>query len=601
MMRLRRTGCILLLLFAAWFCRAEQFGEISIEMVPGMIEEPRGETGCFIREFRLENRGGRPAAIRMRMYADSGLPFSAERSLLLPPGAVRNVQLQWPQVISRRYLSRYSSNHLSAELELAINGRRVRHSLSPGGGGISVTTLVSGTVALGEFLSKLNSLQVRVSPVPVAQWGREPLDYSGLRSVWISSTDRLPTEVETALMRWVFGGGTLVVCVPPDAAWPEGEEPDEGVRKISHGWGTRILCRPIPPGGFPEAADGPEPEEQPGSAAATAAVDVSPFGMDNQSDESGIFSASPGLSLLHSLTTGGSSRISQDSSAVEDGLKLEIPTIPLHWLFFVMVAFVILIGPVNYFVLRKLHREMLLLATTPAISLLFCLLVIGFITVDEGWYSRAKASGITLLDQPTRLAATHVRFGVYAPIPPRGGLRFDSGDMLNFCGAGEIDLALNEGQHFRSGLIQPRIPLYAVVERVTLQREQLRIVREKNGRISVVNGLGVKLTGLGVIDDAGRLFVTDDPVEPGARVQLKPTSFRTGRSEMEWEALLKQFERSGAPGAEENFIRRNVREFARGYYVALTEEPLFYTPGFKPDQFEANHLVFGRYSFSGEE
>ena len=54
MMRLRRTGCILLLLFAAWFCRAEQFGEISIEMVPGMIEEPRGETGCFIREFRLD-------------------------------------------------------------------------------------------------------------------------------------------------------------------------------------------------------------------------------------------------------------------------------------------------------------------------------------------------------------------------------------------------------------------------------------------------------------------------------------------------------------------------------------------------------------------
>ena len=56
MMRLRRTGCILLLLFAAWFCRAEQFGEISIEMVPGMIEEPRGETGCFIREFRLPGR-----------------------------------------------------------------------------------------------------------------------------------------------------------------------------------------------------------------------------------------------------------------------------------------------------------------------------------------------------------------------------------------------------------------------------------------------------------------------------------------------------------------------------------------------------------------
>ncbi len=596
MMRLRRTGCILLLLFAAWFCRAEQFGEISIEMVPGMIEEPRGETGCFIREFRLENRGGGPAAIWMRMYADSGLPFSAERSLLLPPGAVRNVQLQWPQVISRRYLSRYSSNHLSAELELAINGRRVRHSLSPGGGGISVTTLVSGTVALGEFLSKLNSLQVRVSPVPVAQWGREPLDYSGLRSVWISSTDRLPTEVETALMRWVFGGGTLVVCVPPDAAWPEGKEPETGVMETRHGWGKRILCRPIPPGGLKKLKTSDSGDDMKASGGADL------FGGNPPgSEDTPEYETTPGLIRLEFLCADDTESGMNLASEFMDVLALEIPTIPLHWLFFVMVAFVILIGPVNYFVLRKLHREMLLLATTPAISLLFCLLVIGFITVDEGWYSRAKASGITLLDQPARLAATHVRFGVYAPIPPRGGLRFDSGDMLNFCGAGEIDLALNEGQHFRSGLIQPRIPLYAVVKRVTLQREQLRIVREKNGRISVVNGLGVKLTGLGVIDDAGRLFVTDDPVEPGARVQLKPTSFRTGRSEMEWEALFKQFERSGAPGAEENFIRRNVREFARGYYVALTEEPLFYTPGFKPDQFEANHLVFGRYSFSGEE
>ena len=387
MMRLRRTGCILLLLFAAWFCRAEQFGEISIEMVPGMIEEPRGETGCFIREFRLENRGGGPAAIWMRMYADSGLPFSAERSLLLPPGAVRNVQLQWPQVISRRYLSRYSSNHLSAELELAINGRRVRHSLSPGGGGISVTTLVSGTVALGEFLSKLNSLQVRVSPVPVAQWGREPLDYSGLRSVWISSTDRLPTEVETALMRWVFGGGTLVVCVPPDAAWPEGKEPETGVMETRHGWGKRILCRPIPPGGLKKLKTSDSGDDMKASGGADLFGGTPPGSEDTPEYET-----TPGLIRLEFLCADDTESGMNLASEFMDVLALEIPTIPLHWLFFVMVAFVILIGPVNYFVLRKLHREMLLLATTPAISLLFCLLVIGFITVDEGWYSRAKAS-----------------------------------------------------------------------------------------------------------------------------------------------------------------------------------------------------------------
>ena len=590
-----RAGWILLLLFAACLVRAEQFGSVSVEMVPPMLQDT-GKTGYFVREFRLENRGTEPARIWMRLRANTWLPFSAERSVLLPPGTVRNVQLFFPRAVDsskKYYLMGYFSG---VQLDLVINGRGVRHSLSPGGGGThDRVVLVSGSLPFEEYSKVLMdsySSKAEVSTVPVAQWGREMFDYAGLGSVWISSEDRLPPEVETTLMRWVFGGGTLVVCVPPDAAWPEGEAPESDVKEICHGWGKRILCRPIPPGGLIREKPA-EPEET-----SEESEESSAGGGNFQEEDAPKYEFTPGLAYLNNLYTSGSGCEMRDASRISEVIALEIPTIPLHWLFFVMLVFVILIGPVNYFVLKKLRREMLLLATTPAISLLFCLLVIGFITVAEGWFSRAKVSGITLLDQENRLAATRVMLGVYAPIPPGDGFRFDSGDMLNFCGAGEIDLALNEGQHFRSGLLQPRIPLYAVIERVTPQREQLRITREKGG-ISVVNGLGVKLSGLGVVDDEGRLFVTDEPVEPGARVELKLTSFRTGRSETNWAELLNRFESSAAP--EENFIRRNVREFARGYYIALAEEPLFYTPGFEPDQFTANHLVFGRYSFSGEE
>lgn len=99
-----------------------------------------------------------------------------------------------------------------------------------------------------------------------------------------------------------------------------------------------------------------------------------------------------------------------------DELGLEIPTVPLQLLFYVMLVFVIVIGPVNFLVLRKFRKEPLILLTSPAVSLLFCLLVVGFITLNEGWYSRAKAFGVTLLDQEGRQAATLARLGVYAPM-----------------------------------------------------------------------------------------------------------------------------------------------------------------------------------------
>lgn len=594
-MRFRTTGCILLLLFAAWFCRAEEFGEISVETVPLMLQEG-GKFQYFVREFRLENRGAEPAEIWMRLRANSQSveSCSAERSVLLPPGAVRNVKLFWPRN-DQSYFARY---FYDVALDLVINGRAVRHSIQVSGSSTVYSRISLASESLPfdqyrQFLKDNYSSRVEVSSVPVAQWGRNARDYAGIHSVWISSEDRLPPEVETALRRWMFGGGALVVCVPPDAAWPEGKEPENGVMETRHGWGKRILCRPIPPGGLKKLKTSDSGDDMKASGGADL------FGGNPPgSEDTPKYEITPGLIRLEILCSGDTESGMNLASEFMDVLALEIPTIPLHWLFFVMLLFVILIGPVNYFVLKKFHREMLLLATTPAISLLFCLLVIGFITVSEGWYSRAKAYGITLLDQENRLAATRVMLGIYAPVPPGGGFVFPVDEKLNFYGAGEIDLSLNEGQHFRSGLLQPRIPLFAAIECVTPQREQLRIVREKGG-ISVVNGLGVKLTGLGVVDDEGRLFVTDDPVDPGARVQLKPTSFRTGRSEMNWEELLKQFGRSDAP--EKNFIRENIKNFAGGFYVALAEEPLFYTPGFEPDQFEANHLVFGRYSFSGEE
>ncbi|MBS1370138.1 MAG: hypothetical protein HPZ91_09315 [Lentisphaeria bacterium] len=598
-----RLGFLLIALFAALLCRAEQFGDVSIENVPPMIT-PGDGSGYFVREFRLENSGSKTAQIWMRLRGTSGMPRSVERSLLLPPGTVRNLQLYWPCAVSadRNYYDRYTG----VQLDLVIDGRGVRHTLVPEGASIGIgrgrgnTALASGSVPVDRYRSFFDgdgrrgyrSTSVESSAVPAAQWGKYARDYSGLHSIWITPSDRIPPEVNAEIMKWVFSGGTLVVCVSPDEPWPEGKEPaGGGLLETRHGWGRRVVCRPIPPGGLKKIEKKAKAEEKKTEDPGT------PFGGGNE-DEGPKYEGTPGLELLKELAEGREGRRLGNAGNFTGNLGLEIPTIPLHLLFFVMLAFVILIGPVNYFVLKRFRRENLLLATTPAISLVFCLLVVGFITIDEGWYSRAKAYGITLLDQESRMAATQARVAVYAPVPPFAGFTFSPEEILSFYGAGTLQMDIDKAQHFGAGLLQPRIPLSCSVERTGPQREHLKVIREKDG-VAVVNGLGAELLSVGVVDMDGRLFLMDEAVAPGARALLKPTSFRVGPKEMDWEQIFGRFRNSAGP--EENFIRRNIRNFAPGYYVAIAKEPLFYTPGFRPDRFEAHHLIFGKYSFSGEE
>ncbi len=565
----RILAAFLSILFFASALYAEEFGPVSIERVPPMIDN-FSRDGYFITEFRVVNRGAAQAEVRMRLYSKSGFGYSAERMLLLAPGAVRNVALYWPPE-----LPPWRHSYAEPELGLTVNGKPQKNSLlvrGPfsgwGSGGMYGNILVSGMVPKKEYLQYSSGApgyprgrELAVSDIPVAQWGVHQRDYSSCDIVWISSEDRIPPEVERALSNWVFAGGTLVVIVPPGAVWPEGKEPfGNKPQFISYGRGYRVLVRPIPAAGLKRETEKEKAESTPGLRYLLEQIEKAT--VENSSPEN--------YYLL---------------------LKLPIPDVPLQLLFLVMIAFVLLIGPANFFILRKFRREPLILVTTPAISLVFCLLVIGFITVGEGWYSRARGLGVTLLDQDTKLAATRAMMAVYSPVPPRGGFEFDSEDVLRFSGAGRLELREDGSQRLSSGLIRPRLPLCYSIDRVSMQREHLKLTREKDG-VGVVNGLGVRLASLSVVAPDGWVYRSEEPIEPGARVVLK-RSQTVKDCGLDWADIQKRL--------------LNDKEKCRpggliplGYYLAIAKEPVFWSPGFKPDQFEAIHAVVGKFSFSGE-
>lgn len=552
---------------------AEEFGPVSVERMPPTIRSV-SRNGYFITEFRVANQGAEPAGVRLRLHSKNGFECSAERTLLLAPGAVRNVALYWPPVLSMHW------RHTGIEpaLELIVNGRPQKNSLlsMSGFSGWENSAfghiLVSGMVPQKEYqpyfvepAKRWMERQLAVSGIPVAQWGVHQRDYSSADIIWISAEDRIPPEVERTLSNWVFAGGTLAVIVLPNAAWPEGKEPADGKPlAIRHGWGSRVLVRPIPAAGLVKKPGKEKPEPSPGIEYLTKQI-------KEAGDGSSFRQFTP--DTYYAL------------------LKLEIPNVPLQLLFLAMVVFVFLIGPANFFLLRKFRKEPLILVTTPAISLVFCVLVIGFITLGEGWHSRAKALGVTLLDQDTKLAATRAMLAVYSPIAPRGGFDFDADDVLRFSGAGRLELREDSSQRLSPGLLQPRIPLGCSVERVSMQREHLKLTREGNG-VGVVNGLGVRLVSLAVVAPDGWVYDCEGAIEPGGRALLRRARSATPCA-LDSQAFEKRF-------LSEKGKCRPDGVIPQGYYLALADEPVFWSPGFKPNRFEVQHAVIGKFSFAGE-
>ena len=91
----------------------------------------------------------------------------------------------------------------------------------------------------------------------------------------------------------------------------------------------------------------------------------------------------------------------------------------------ILIVFTLLIGPVNYWVLWRKRRQVLLVLTAPVISAVFILLLAGYVLAGEGLGVRGRAVTFTMLDQVAE-AGGHARraLSLYAAgMTPGGGLR----------------------------------------------------------------------------------------------------------------------------------------------------------------------------------
>ena len=195
-----------------------------------------------------------------------------------------------------------------------------------------------------------------------------------------------------------------------------------------------------------------------------------------------------------------------------------------------ITLFVLAIGPLNYFWLRRRGRLHLLVVIVPLAAFGVTLTLFGYALVADGLDVRVRARTYTQIDQRTGHAACWSRISYYAGLSPGRGLVFPD-DVV------ALPLTANDGegsdmanrqnviwstrqQELVSGWLASRTPTEFITVRSRTTEAGLRFVppRSKLGP-QVENRLGTRIVRLLLADDNGNHYHAANIAE-GARAEL---------------------------------------------------------------------------------
>ena len=221
--------------------------------------------------------------------------------------------------------------------------------------------------------------------------------------------------------------------------------------------------------------------------------------------------------------------------------------------------------------------------TTPVFSFITCASVFIYSITSEGIKPYVRIEGLTLLDQSSGLASTLGLSAFYCPLTPGEGLHFSYNTEVTPIVKSNHDSRLSctvewtEDQHLESGWISARIPMHFMIRKSEKRRERIRIIKETNGKFSIINGLGRDISKLWICDANGNIYSASN-VSAGEKVSpIKDNSsqaqnnnkmkFRNIFSDRNW---INSF--SNLSSNPTDFLLPNT-------YIAVTENSLFIENG----------------------
>ncbi len=250
---------------------------------------------------------------------------------------------------------------------------------------------------------------------------------------------------------------------------------------------------------------------------------------------------------------------------------------PVGSFLILITAFVIVIGPINYFLLRRRRRLYLLLVTVPLGAALVTLTLFAYALISDGLGGRVRVRSFTEIDQRAGRAVSWSRQSYYAGLAPSGGLTFPETAAVFPIERypaerreGELGtqwLVWDEGQNLASGYISSRSAAqFLVVESGPNSRGLF--IESGLGDVEawVTNRLDATIDRLVVKDGQGRTLGTTQ-LDPGQRRRLN--AIDPGAALHELRQALGANTPAYPPGYNPNFT--GALGFRSSYYLGWSD------------------------------
>lgn len=413
----------------------------------------------------------------------------------------------------------------------------------------------SSTGAGGTATPEPDPFQFLRSELPVSQWSHNWLGYSCYDAILLTERDaaEMPSAVQLAVRRYLECGGTLLVHgqnVP--AVFSQGGVADD---KGGHIVGLGYAAASLPSG----------ESDWDATYKKLASAPIHVYQADRRPDN------------LYDLL-------------------VKEATVPVRGLFVLVLLFTVGIGPANVWLLSKFKRRIWLWWNVPAISLLTCLAVFTYASFSEGWTGHGKIASLTLLDERVHRATTFGYLSYYCPLTPSAGPRFGVDTDVALLSNQSHDwrsyyredshlrfVDWTGDQHLAAGWVTARVPAYFQFRKNEDRRQRLKVEKQADGSLKVVNALGADIRRLYVADASGRIFEGRD-IPAGAENTLagmsgdKTTGAGGGQAELrrmftspDWLGAFHDW----ATGAATTFSLNPALGLAPGSYVALLSKSPF--------------------------
>ena len=228
------------------------------------------------------------------------------------------------------------------------------------------------------------------------------------------------------------------------------------------------------------------------------------------------------------------------NAASNDFSNLLIPDVGLApvTLFRVLITlFVLVAGPLNFWVLNRRQRSQLMVLTVPLTALLLTAGLFAYALLADGFGVQVRARSLTLLDQPSQTQTVWSRNTYYAGMAPSGGLSFPVDTAVYPILPGWNDTSA-VGAHERERSIQWRDDLQHLPRGWITSRETAQLLTVRSGqsearvdfnlldeRLRATNRLGADLTLLIAIDQEQSYWLVEPLADQAASV-MRPSTRR---------------------------------------------------------------------------